>query len=184
MPGRSDLTEEQIREEENKEREIVLGRHLPFHITKVFFTAFLTAIVMSVANWNFITWTSLFLWNVPAYFILGIFIVTFYYLIGVIVDIYLLKLPLYIVARMSGKFNIMKAEKIATPEQLRDEHYDDKAFVMINPLRPDNDEQLRNVIRKTIEVLSNVESKNVVSVLLLQAVSPDTDYPNFYNILN
>ncbi|MFA5499444.1 MAG: PEP/pyruvate-binding domain-containing protein [Candidatus Omnitrophota bacterium] len=149
------------------ERNILLRQHLPFKLAVTFFLSLLTTTVISTVNLNVVNWFVLSTWGM-----------IFVYLVMIIIDIYLLKLLIFIIGCI---FKIIPDLK----EPLRDEEIiDSKSFAMINPLRPVNEEQLINVIRKNIAVLKDIRSPNVVGILILQAVGNDAGlYKRYYDIL-
>lgn len=131
-------------------------RALPYDALLNFLVLFVTAVFFLSLNLSFVHPVALVL-----------YVLTFWYLATVIVDVYVLKLLLYL-------FSL--AFYHALPQHLKAPVSPDaidatNGMLLLNPLRPASDDQLRAVIRKNIDMLAGTSgTKHVVSILILQAV--------------
>ena len=140
---------------ERRERKIVWFRYYPY---SVFIFFFQTAVAMATClSLNFSS-TSMF----------GgvMYMVTFRWLTGLIIDIYFGKFLVYL---FSVPFRSRSSHAVKPPV-LPSEITDEQSCMMLNPLRPADDNQLRNVVRKSVDSLTAIPSDNFISVLILQAV--------------
>ncbi|MDP2929707.1 MAG: hypothetical protein Q8O01_06595, partial [Candidatus Omnitrophota bacterium] len=174
LSRRGDATDDQVKDEMAKERQINLTRHLPYHTVKRFITTFATLLAISTINFNSINLVVLAAWAL-----------TFYYLMDIIMDVYLLKFPIFLVGWIFGL--VKKLEPEIDPREIDDS----KSFVSLNPIRPDNDEQFKKAVAKNMQMLyktnyENSEHKhNVISIMILQAYddNPET-FKRYYRVMN
>lgn len=148
-------------EYEKREFRIVWFRALPYEVLVSYAVLFLTALFGLSLNLSYVH---------PVAFL--IYTLCFWYLTAVIVDVFIGKLLLYIGSMFF--YHVL-------PQHLKDpippgSITQFNGMLLLNPLRPANDEQLRAVVRKNVDMLAGTSgSRSVVSVLILQAVGNSTD---------
>lgn len=146
-------------EYERRERNIVLYRILPIQILVTYLGNFALATFVLALNFTYYNWLAMFF-----------YLAIFRWLTTIIFDVYCFKFILYLCLFIFPKLRTgdMKPPLCPCSVPLS------SSIMMLNPLRPANDEQLRQAVKKQVDLLWAASSQHIISILVLQAEGNST----------
>jgi hypothetical protein len=153
---------------EARERSIVLWRVAPYTLAIRWLTYTTAAFFVLSLNYSFVDPVAV-----------AVYAITFVWLVTIIADIYVLKFFVYAASvffapRLSYTPRDPVAPADLTPET---------SLLILNPLRPADDDQLRAVLRKNVDMLWGVNSPCVLSIIILQAVGNSLETFRRYEVI-